>query len=86
MVDIEAKGAQENGDEHETKRARISLKIKKPDSVTEAVNGAEVGGEKKENVHNEAPLDAEVEIEKKPSTERALSPEVRNALAKVIVA
>ena len=62
------------------------MKIKKPDTVTEAVNGARLEGEKKEDVHNETTLDADVEIEKKPTTERALSPEVRNALAKVIVA
>jgi hypothetical protein len=57
------------------------LKIKKPEVAVDVGNVEEV--ELKELA---VLVEDSMAAEKKPSTERALSPEVRNALAKVIVA
>jgi hypothetical protein len=80
-TELETNGTQD-GDEHGTKRARISLKIKKPE--VEAAEEVTVGAEKAETV-TEVPAE-EVEVKEEPKTERALSKEVRDAFAKVVVA
>jgi len=72
----------QDGDEHGTKRARISLKIKKPEVETEAAEEVTVAAEKPET----ATTAEEVEVKEEPKTERALSKEVRDAFAKVVVA
>jgi len=72
----------QDGDEHGTKRARISLKIKKPEVETEATEEVHVAAEKPETVTTAE----EVEVKEEPKTERALSKEVRDAFAKVVVA
>jgi len=74
----------QDGDEHGTKRARISLKIKKPEVETEAAEEVTVAAERPETV-TDRPAE-EVEVKEEPKTERALSKEVRDAFAKVIVA
>jgi ethanolamine utilization cobalamin adenosyltransferase len=79
-TETETNGTQD-GDEHGTKRARISLKIKKPEIETQA---AEEVADKPETV-TEVPAE-EVEVKEEPKTERALSKEVRDAFAKVVVA
>jgi hypothetical protein len=56
------------------------LKIKKPEIA------ADVGNVEEVELKDLAVLVEESMVAEKPSTERALSPEVRNALAKVIVA
>jgi hypothetical protein len=74
----------QDGDEHGTKRARISLKIKKPEVEMEAAEEVAVAAEKPETV---AEVQAEkVEVKEEAKTERALSKEVRDAFAKVVVA
>jgi len=70
----------QDGDEHGTKRARISLKIKKPEAETEAAEEVTVAAEKPETA-TEA---EEVESIEEAKTERALSKEVRDAFAKVV--
>ena len=72
----------QDGDEHGTKRARISLKIKKPEVEAESAEEVTVAAEKPETV-TEA---EEVEVKEEAKTERALSKEVRDAFAKVVVA
>jgi anaerobic ribonucleoside-triphosphate reductase len=72
----------QDGDEHGTKRARISLKIKKPEVETEAAEEVTVAAENPETVT----AAEEVEVKEEPKTERALSKEVRDAFAKVVVA
>jgi len=72
----------QDGDEHGTKRARISLKIKKPEVEAEAAEEVTVAAEKAETVT----AADEVEVKEEPKTERALSKEVRDAFAKVVVA
>jgi hypothetical protein len=74
----------QDGDEHGTKRARISLKIKKPEVEMEAAEEVAVAAEKSEKV---AEVQAEkVEVKEEAKTERALSKEVRDAFAQVVVA
>jgi hypothetical protein len=74
----------QDGDEHGTKRARISLKIKKPEVEAEAVEEVAVTVDKPTTA-TDIPAE-EVEVKEEPKTERALSKEVRDALAKVVVA
>jgi len=80
-AETDTNGAQD-GDEHGTKRARISLKIKKPEVEAESAEEVTVAAEKPETV-TEA---EEVEVKEEAKTERALSKEVRDAFAKVVVA
>ena len=72
----------QDGDEHGTKRARISLKIKKPEVEAEAVEEVAVAAEEPKTVTGSE----QVEVKEEPKTERALSKEVRDAFAKVVVA
>jgi hypothetical protein len=75
--------AQDHGDEHGIKRARISLKIKKPEQG--AVEDIQVD---QPEIPVAAPAVGEMdtEVPRDPTADRALSKEVRDALAKVIVA
>jgi hypothetical protein len=88
-LELEANGngnandAQDHGDEHGTKRARISLKIKKPEQGPAEdiqVDEPEVP------VAVSAVGEMDMEVPRDPTADRALSKEVRDALAKVIVA
>jgi hypothetical protein len=74
----------QDGDEHGTKRARISLKVKKPEVEAEPVEEVAVAADK-HTTATDIPAE-EVEVKEEPKTERALSKEVRDAFAKVVVA
>jgi hypothetical protein len=78
---VESNGAQDS-DEHGIKRARISLKIKKPEAEA-AVE--EISVEEDKPVTTTVATEA-VEVKEETKTERALSKEVRDAFAKVVVA
>jgi hypothetical protein len=80
-AETESNGAQD-GDEHGPKRARISLKIKRPESEP-AVEEVGVDVEAPKAITSAV---EEVEVKKEVKTERALSKEVRDAFAKVVVA
>ena len=82
-AETDTNGAQD-GDEHGTKRARISLKIKKPEVETQEAEEVTPVAEKPETVTEVPP--EEVEVKEAPKTERALSKEIRDAFAKVVVA
>ena len=74
----ESSDVEANGDEHGTKRAKISLKIKKPEAEEVAIET--------EKPEVETVVVKEVEVKKEGNVERALSKEVRDAFAKVVVA
>ena len=74
----ESSDVEANGDEHGTKRAKISLKIKKPEAEEVAIET--------EKPEVETVVVREVEVKKEGNVERALSKEVRDAFAKVVVA
>ena len=77
-VDSESNDIEANGDEHGTKRAKISLKIKKPEAEEAAIET--------EKPEVETAVMEEVEVKKEGNVERSLSKEVRDAFAKVVVA